>query len=181
MRKKPVGINNPHQRGVSLIETLMGMMLVAVLIFLAMPSWSRHMEKENLRAAVESLLGDLYLLRSEAVQRNKSMTIQFSTGTFWCYGLSEGSPSTCQCTTAPQLCTIGGVPRLISYNNFKNIRLVSSTFANNQTGFESTRSLALQVGSWLLQSSSGLSVTVTLNAVGMVQACSNNFSNFPPC
>ncbi|MEO5354549.1 MAG: GspH/FimT family pseudopilin [Magnetococcus sp. XQGC-1] len=181
MRKKFVGTNRNQQAGVTLIELLVVLSLAVVLAVMAAPSWQRYVEKQNIRGAATTLLGDLNLLRSEAIQRNKTVTVHFSTGVTWCYGLSEDPAQTCNCTSAPQTCTMGGVTRLTTADNFRQVQLLSTTFANGKTGFEPTRGMALYAGSLLLQSSSGYSVTITLNPVGRITACANDSTLFPSC
>lgn len=181
MRKKPVGIHNSQQTGVTLIELVIVLSIVAILAVLAVPSWTRYIEKQNMRGVATTLLGDLHRLRSEAIERNKTVTIHFSTGTDWCYGLSDEATQNCNCTTAPQTCTIGGVAQLTSGSRSKQIRLVSTTFTNGTTGFEPTRGMVLQAGAVQFQSSLGYQVTVTLNPVGRITLCSSDATLFPPC
>jgi type IV fimbrial biogenesis protein FimT len=181
VRKKHVGTNSNQQAGVTLIELLVVLSLVAILAVLAAPSWQRYSEKQKIRGAATALLGDLNLLRSEAIQRNKTVTVHFSTGTAWCYGLSEDPAQSCNCSLAPQTCTIDGVARLTTAEDFRQVQLFSTTFANGKTGFEPTRGMALNQGSLLLQSSSGYSVTITLNPVGRITVCANDSTLFPSC
>ncbi|MBF0399163.1 MAG: GspH/FimT family pseudopilin [Magnetococcales bacterium] len=164
-----------------MVELLVVLSLVTILALLAVPSWQRYIEKQNIRGAATTLLSDLNLLRSEAIQRNKRVTIHFSTGTAWCYGLSEDPAQTCNCTSAPQTCTIGGVVRLTTAEDFKQVQLLSTTFVNDKTGFEPTRGMAVNTGSLLLRSSSGYNVVITLNPVGRIAACANDSTLFPPC
>lgn len=59
-----------RQRGVSLIEVLIGIALLAVLMGLGMPQYATFLANARLRAAAEGISTGLSLARAEAVKRN---------------------------------------------------------------------------------------------------------------
>jgi len=60
--------------GMTLIELLIGFVLIGVLLALGVPSFSAWMQNLQIRNAAESIFNGLQLARANAVQRNKSVT-----------------------------------------------------------------------------------------------------------
>ncbi len=85
------------QRGVSLIELMIGMAILAILLATAMPNFTTAIQNSQIRNTGEAILNGLALARAEAVLRNTH--VQFS--------LTGGNSWTVQCETA-----IGGTPPL---------------------------------------------------------------------
>ncbi len=85
------------QRGVSLIELIIGMAIVAILLAVAMPSFTSSIQNSQIRKTAEAIQNGLSLARAEGVLRNTH--VQFS--------LVAGNSWTVQCETA-----IGGTPPL---------------------------------------------------------------------
>jgi type IV fimbrial biogenesis protein FimT len=65
------------QRGVTLIELMIGMAILAVLLFLAVPSFTIFLQNQQIRNAGESILQGLNLARAEALRRNSPVRFQF--------------------------------------------------------------------------------------------------------
>jgi type IV fimbrial biogenesis protein FimT len=58
------------QTGFTLIETMIGLVIVAVLLFAAIPQFSVFLHNQRLRGAAQGLSAGLQLARAEAVKRN---------------------------------------------------------------------------------------------------------------
>ncbi len=63
-------------RGFSLIELIVGMVILGVLLSLAIPGFSNWLRNARVRTAAESVQNGLQLARAEAVRRNT--TVRFS-------------------------------------------------------------------------------------------------------
>lgn len=58
------------QCGVSLVELMVGIVIVGLLFALAAPSYGTWIQNQQIRAAAESIMNGIQLTRSEAVKRN---------------------------------------------------------------------------------------------------------------
>ena len=64
-----------RRRGFTLIELLIGVALLAVLLMLAMPTFSTMLQNQKLRAVAESIQAGLQVARVEALKQNR--TVEF--------------------------------------------------------------------------------------------------------
>jgi type IV fimbrial biogenesis protein FimT len=67
---------SPIQRGVTLIELMIALVILAVLMFLAVPSFTIFLHNQQVRNASEAILQGLNLARAEALRRNSSVRFQ---------------------------------------------------------------------------------------------------------
>ena len=63
----------PRSRGFTIIELMMGLMLLGVLLVLAFPSFTQILHNMKLRTSAESILAGLQAARAEALKRNQSV------------------------------------------------------------------------------------------------------------
>lgn len=71
-----IAMRRAFQRGVTLIELMIGITIVALLLFLGIPSMFEWLANSQIRTAAESTLNGLQIARAEAVRRNT--TVRFS-------------------------------------------------------------------------------------------------------
>ncbi len=64
------------QAGVSLIELMIGLAIVAFLLFLGVPEFSNFLQNTQIRNAAETTLSGITLARAEAIRRNASVRFQ---------------------------------------------------------------------------------------------------------
>lgn len=74
LSKQPI----PAQKGVTLIEMMIAIAIVALLLGVAMPSYSTWIQNLQVRTAAESVLNGLQLARNEAVGRNAQVSFQMT-------------------------------------------------------------------------------------------------------
>jgi type IV fimbrial biogenesis protein FimT len=135
--------------GLTLLELMICVAVLAVLGILALPSLGAQLERQRLRHAAQTLVGDITEARFLAAQRGVPVHVQVQVpeGPLWCWGVSMSSG--CDCS-APQACTLHAVPAA----SHTGIRLVAgmalqleSTGTANaaSTTFESPRGERLRV------------------------------------
>ena len=104
------------QRGVSLIEMMIGLAIVALVMFVGVPAFSGFLQNTKIRNAAETTMSGITLARAEALRRNQTVRFQLvstltsacalsATGMNWIVSLAD---PTAKCevvpseTTAPQ-------------------------------------------------------------------------------
>jgi type IV fimbrial biogenesis protein FimT len=65
-------LSKSKQRGVSLIELMVGITIVGILFMLAAPSYRTWIQNQQIRAGAESILNGIQLARSSALNNNAS-------------------------------------------------------------------------------------------------------------
>lgn len=81
MQSDPVAV-----RGLTLVELLVGLALLAVVLRLAAPSFSNALQNQGIRTTAQSIHDGLQAARSEALRRNRNVSFQRTTGTGWNVG-----------------------------------------------------------------------------------------------
>ena len=84
----------------TLIEVLIGLVLLAILGSLALPSWNEFQERQRLKLAADSLVNSLNLVRSEAIAQQQFGYVQLSGqgGERWCY--TAAMAANCDCASS---------------------------------------------------------------------------------
>jgi type IV fimbrial biogenesis protein FimT len=145
-------------RGLTLLETMVALAIVAVLTTLALPSFGSMVSRHRLKAAAEQMSMDLAELRLLAAQRGQTLHLNLSAGAQWCYALAVASGCDCR---VPQGCQL------------KTVR------ANDHPGVTLLEGQDLRIdpqpgqggGGALLQGSDGARLRVSLSPLGRPKVC----------
>lgn len=86
------------QAGITLIEVLIGLVILLILGSIAVPSWIEFQERQRLKSAAESLASSLNLARSEAIAQQQFAYVQLSGqgSQRWCYTVAITANCDCQ-------------------------------------------------------------------------------------
>jgi type IV fimbrial biogenesis protein FimT len=79
------------QLGVTLVEIMIALTVMAILVALAAPSFGEWLQNQQIRAAAEATLNGLQVARSEAVRRNLPVRFQLVSDLTSSCSLSSGS------------------------------------------------------------------------------------------
>ncbi len=163
-----------HSSGFTLIEVMVVVAVLAILLGIAAPSFQSMLDKRRLIGAAEQLYADLQYARSEAIKRNASVTVSFSPGTNWCYGIALAA---CACGVAGS-CQLDGVDKVVSSGDFRGVSLPPGsptfTFAAASATFEPRRGTAPGGnGTATLRSTTG-DIEVIVGSLGRVRICSTS-------
>lgn len=130
-------MSSRQQRGMTLIELMVAIVIIGLLVVLGTPSYSTWMSNSRVRNASESIQNALRLARSEAIQRGTNVRFELTSasgGADWtvCVPLAA---TTTTCATATEI-----VQQFNSAGGASGVRVGSSTnltFGTDVSGINS--------------------------------------------
>ena len=93
------------QKGVTLIELMIGLVVSAILLGIAVPNFSVFIQNTRIRNAAESIQDGLMLARSEAARRNTHVQFVLGSGSSWtigCETVTDDCPASIQSRSAAE-------------------------------------------------------------------------------
>lgn len=204
----PARSNRKRTFGFTIVELMIVMVIVAIGISLAIPTFRSVREKRQLTSAAESVAAFMNLAQSAAVKFDRDITINLQRTSFnnWCVGATTGATA-CDCTEndtgAADFCAINGVERRIrhadvvpnaGYQLLKEIDVNDAASADSDITFDPVRGtlLGLQTVSLQMHTNTGTGsdkeyqLNVNLLPTGDVSICSDSgakmlLKSFPTC
>lgn len=176
---------NHMQRGITLIDLLVTVSIIAIVAGVAAPSISTMVERSNINEVLQRLRADVDFARSEAIRRNQDVYLSFRTGAGSCWGVNEGA--VCNCAAAND-CQVdaGGVPRTrqVSLANigglqFDNANTTIPAITGRVSLRFSPRGTVASVGH-IEVDSANMNGRVLVNPIGRARLCSDALSSLPP-
>lgn len=172
--------NTVHQKGFTLVELMITLVIVAIGVALAVPTYDDITQRRQTTAQAEELASWLEMARSEAVKSNREVSVQLSytSATNWCIGANEGTGG-CDCTetntSAPSFCSLNGVPHRMD-NTGATKSGMSSYSVDTTFVYDPIRGIKgdgdLSNHAYTLESSNGhWSLQVDVGPTGKVQVC----------
>ena len=189
-------MHHKQVQGFTLVELIMVVAVMAILVSMAVPSFSKMMAQKRLSKAAESITSTLQFARSETISRNNSMFVDTNAGTSWCVGFvqedSGAGITDCDCTikdaTANNACFVttadAASTRLLRRADNDGDTDVNVAFAftgGTTTRFISPRATALNGTVTLTSSTSGDVAKVVVSRMGRVKICSADLGGYPAC
>ena len=169
---------NPIERGVTLLELLVALAVLAILIAVGVPGLREFIITQRLKAAAETVYADLTLARDEALHRNRKISIAFDFeegGARWCYAPSDHLPCDCQ----RDECGIGTHgARGTTEAAFRKISL-RTNFYHQTVSFHPVRGTA-NPGTITL-TARDQSIAVRVSTLGRIRLCAEDLGGYPKC
>lgn len=166
------------QTGVTLIELMVTIAVLAILMTLAAPSFAEFAERQALRGAVDGFAAAIAQAKEESIKRDQWVRVDFkSLGDGLCMGGATVATSTastgCDCSSATA-CTIAQFPE--SERDLKRVTRNGQAVFGTDAGFvvdPRTGTLADlgDSGSFELQTGRGYGARVMVNGMGRVSFC----------
>ena len=147
-------------RGLSLLELMVALAIVAVLATLALPSFGSMLARHRLKAAADHMAMDLVELRFEATRRGVPLHLQLRPGPDWCYALAT-TPG-CDCRV-PQSCQL----KTVSAREHPGVAMTQA----QDLRFEPTAMTISFGGHAVLQGHDGTQLRVGLSPLGRPSVC----------
>ena len=161
-----------YGKGFTLVELLVALVVVAILVYIAAPSFQELIKRQRLKAVVETLLSDMRAARSEALALGLagSVSVSFaysSSGQIWSYSITNaGTTGTMPTVTRSQSDYSGGVTATVT-----GWGATSSAASFSITPVRSLNDSGVGAITFALES---LSVKIERNLLGGVFVCSAN-------
>lgn len=161
-----------RSRGLTLIEAMVALAIVAVLASLAVPSFGAQLARIHLKSAAERVAADLAEARFEATQRGVPLHVNFKTGAQWCYAVT--ARDACPCGSA-QACQL----RVADGHDHKGVVLESA----RDLHFEPSDGTSTAPGGVTLRSARGEVLRVELTRLGRAKVCAPESTTlgYPGC
>ena len=167
--------------GFSLIQLLIIVAIVAIIASQSLQSFSTMLKAIELKGAVQLVYFQIQAARHQAVAKQQDIQLDIVDGQYWCIGITD--QATCDCQS-PQSCTIDGVEKVTSYDEFRYTQMAASTFAhNNQSRFSPPRGLAQGYAGSVTLTNTEQDFKVIVSNTGRVRICalSQAIPPYPKC
>lgn len=195
-------------KGFTLIELMIVLVIVAIGIALAVPTFQSFRDKRRLTSAAEQVSAFLVHAQSEAIKRNKQVTVSWETpgghSVDWCIGaVLDDDPCDCTGDDADSPCEIDEVTYLFEQEDFVdlNYELMHMRVNTGNFSFDPIRGTVVDVsnsviadGDWLFYvhsdegswTSREYELEILLNPTGRVKICTDTvreriIGGYPEC
>lgn len=161
------------QQGVTLLELIVTIAVLAILVTLATPSLKDFAERQAIKGAAENIVSVIAQAKEEAVKRDKPVRVEFTAwGEGVCVGAIEGSATACDCSN--NTCPL--VSSAESERDLKRIRLGSAPAFGGSSFFVIDPKTGTLLdpgatGSLQLTTDGGYTVQISVNAVARPSIC----------
>jgi len=162
--------NRISAKGFTLVELMVGLVVIAILMSLAVPSFRTWIQNSQIRNAAESVSSGLQRARAEAVSRNANVEFVMGAGTSWLVQVvggpnidsrasDDGSSNTTTATILPAASTT------ITFNSFGGVSVNADASATmTQIDFDSSA----------LPAADSQELRVTIGIGGSTRMCDPN-------
>ena len=175
------------QNGVTVLELLISMAVLAGILATAVPNYSKFVAKRRTAGAVETMHAYIENAKMESIKRNQSVTVRFRNtwdGSKWCFGATLGTTA-CNCVTtntaAADHCDIDGLDTKMWYSDFGNVEIGNiDTFSGGVKTFtfdpaRGMLSNPADSGSFeLVSNDNEYKVKLSVNGLGRIQMCTDS-------
>jgi type IV fimbrial biogenesis protein FimT len=164
-----------HQSGMSLIELMVALVIVAILFGLAMPTFRTWIQNTQVRTATESIQNGLQLARTEAVRLNADVLFAMGTGSSWTVQVAGGT------VVQQRLSSEGSVNAAVAPSPAGATTVTFSGLGRVKANADATASLAqVSVTSTKLTAGETRQLNVTVGSGGVIKMCDPAYTSGNP-
>jgi type IV fimbrial biogenesis protein FimT len=159
-------------RGFTIVELMIGLAIVAILVFSAVPSYTAWMQNTKIRNATESVLNGLQLARTEAIRRNVNVQFDLSTDSAWTIQVADATAEIVQQRAAAQ--GSNGVTRTVQPAGATRVTFSS---LGRVVGVNPITAVTFDVPAANLPAELSRELRVTVSPAGRVRMCDPSVSD----
>jgi len=161
-------------RGLTLIELMIGLAILAVLTSLAASPLASWIARNRVKAAANHLVADLGEARHEATRRGTLLRVNFQPGAQWCYALSLDPKLGCEASGN------AAVLKRVSAKEHPGVVIASADAIDFNDG---SGTIAQTTARVKLMSTQGDVLQVRMTRLGRATVCAPEgpFVGIPPC
>jgi type IV fimbrial biogenesis protein FimT len=158
-------------RGVTLVETLCALSILATSVGLGLPSLRAWQERQALLSAAAELETDIHYARSQAVAQNGAIHLSVRTSEGGaCYVMYAGEPDDCDCSSANgTVCT--GQATMLRYSAYPEHGVVKLVNRNTTLTFDPRLGTVTPTATFKLQAPA-VAVHQIVSIMGRTRSCS---------
>lgn len=161
-RRLPGHLPGRLSQGLTLIELMVALAIVALLMTLAVPSFGSVLARHRLKAAAEQLAADLAEARLLAAQRGHALHLNLQGGAQWCWAVTSASGCDCRVVQSCQLKTVRAADHPgVTLLDGGELRIAAPGLST----------LRADDGHALLQGREGAALRVALTPLGRAKVC----------
>lgn len=179
-----------RQRGFSIVELMMSVMLMAIGAALALPSYRDMVEKRQITNGAEQMAAFINTAQGVAMKTNRLVTVSYTRvgNDEWCIGAVSGG-NACDCTVAytdppaANYCQIASQPFVLDNSHAADRELVYSISGAGAYAFDPVRGLASADNPLTMElrsPSEAFRLNLVVNRTGRVILCSASASHAVP-
>ena len=173
----------PCSRGLTLVELLAGLAVMAVALGAVLLDFSRLMQRQRLEGAAAQLETELQMARGEAILRGQSVRFSFradAAGT--CYAIHTGGAQACRCNStgaAPQCSGDAQLIRSVAHPAGDALRVTSNSASFL---FDGSKGTVTPTATLTLSNERGDALQLIVSLMGRVRDCSpSGLRGHRPC
>lgn len=171
----PLSIPINRQRGITLIEAMVAVAILAILGSIGIPSFMDTIDRARITGAADNILTNIKLVQTEATKTNQNATITFTTGSAWNY-VSNTTPAFTASSTEYKGTSITAGAELAATTNVLTIEPRRNTVTPRAAAGSNPISLLT------IQSERGHSLSVRVGSNSSIAICTNSaLRGYPAC
>jgi type IV fimbrial biogenesis protein FimT len=161
--------------GFTIVELMIGLAIVAILVFNAIPSYTAWIQNTKIRNAAESVSNGLQLARAEAIRRNASVQFELGADSGWTVRVPDPAEivqqrSAAQGSNGVTRATQPGAATMVTFNSLGRV-------APNANGSASITQVTFDVPTTMLPAALSRDLQVTVSPAGRVRMCDPNVTD----
>ncbi len=169
-----MAMRNRPASGFTLLELMIAAVMVAILAAVALPSYQSLRQEQMVRAATQALYTDMMLLKSEAIKRNKNLSLVVFNNALsnWCYRIYIDDGVT-TCGSCNDKCTPLEGRKGADASEFGGVVIDADDYVSGSTAtikFTQRRG-TFQPGHLTVSNDSSTVYKVVISSVGRIRTC----------